>query len=196
MTEYEVPGAVVGIVENDTIVYLKGFGVRELGKPGKVDPDTRFQIASVTKYVTAGAIGTLVDEGKLDWDTPVVTYLPGFVLNDTYAGQHATLRDLLATVQGSGISTATCLAGSGIPIMRCSSKCATSSRAPVSGRSPYTRMPDFYRRGGRSCSRQSKLGGPDRHPDHPATQHDAVGGPPGDPVPGREPRIRPRWSRG
>ncbi len=96
MTEYEVPGAVVGIVENDTIVYLKGFGVRELGKPGKVDPDTRFQIASVTKYVTAGAIGTLVDEGKLDWDTPVVTYLPGFVLNDTYAGQHATLRDLLA----------------------------------------------------------------------------------------------------
>jgi CubicO group peptidase (beta-lactamase class C family) len=96
MTEFEVPGAVVGIVENDTVVYLKGFGVRELGKPREVDPDTRFQIASVTKYVTAGAIGTLVDEGKLDWDTPVVTYLPGFALNDTYAGEHATLRDLLA----------------------------------------------------------------------------------------------------
>ena len=44
MTEYEVPGAVVGIVENDTVVYLKGSGVREIGKPGKVDPDTRFQI--------------------------------------------------------------------------------------------------------------------------------------------------------
>jgi CubicO group peptidase (beta-lactamase class C family) len=96
MTEYEVPGAVVGIVENDTVVYLKGFGVRELGKPGKVDPDTRFQIASVSKYVTAGAAGSLVDEGKLDWDTPVVTYLPGFALKDTYAGEHATLRDLLA----------------------------------------------------------------------------------------------------
>ncbi len=96
MAEYEVPGAVVGIVENDTVVYLKGFGVREIGKPEKVDPDTRFQIASVSKYVTAGAIGTLVDEGKLDWDTPVVTYLPGFALKDTYAGEHATLRDLLA----------------------------------------------------------------------------------------------------
>ena len=96
MTEYEVPGAVVGIVENDTVVYLKGFGVREIGKPGKVDPDTRFQIASVSKYVTAGAVGSLVDEGKLDWDTPVVTYLPGFELKDTYAGEHATLRDLLA----------------------------------------------------------------------------------------------------
>ncbi len=96
MTEYEVPGAVVGIVENDTVVYLKGFGVQEIGKPGKVDPDTRFQIASVSKYVTGGAIGTLVDEGKLDWDSPVVTYLPGFKLKDTYAGEHATLRDLLA----------------------------------------------------------------------------------------------------
>jgi CubicO group peptidase (beta-lactamase class C family) len=96
LAEYEVPGAVVGIVENDTVVYLRGFGVRELGKPETVDPDTRFQIASVSKYITAGAVGSLVDEGKLDWDTPVVTYLPGFALQDTYAGEHATLRDLLA----------------------------------------------------------------------------------------------------
>lgn len=96
MTEYGVPGAVVGIVEDDKVVYLKGFGVREIKKPEKVDPDTRFQIASVSKYVTAGAVGSLVDEGKLAWDTPVVTYLPGFRLKDTYAGEHATLRDMLA----------------------------------------------------------------------------------------------------
>jgi CubicO group peptidase (beta-lactamase class C family) len=96
MAEYEVPGAVVGIVENDSVVSLKGFGVREIDKPGNVDIDTRFQIASVSKYVTAGAIGTLVDERKLDWDTPVARYLPGFALKDTYAGEHATLRDLLA----------------------------------------------------------------------------------------------------
>lgn len=96
MDGYSVPGAVVGIVENDSVVYLKGFGVREIGRSATVDPDTRFQIASVSKYVTAGAIGTLVDEGKLGWDTPVVAYLPGFALNDSYAGQHATLRDLLA----------------------------------------------------------------------------------------------------
>jgi len=100
MADYEVPGAVVAIVENDTVVYLKGFGVREYGKPERVDPDTRFQVASVTKYITAGAIGTLVDEGKLDWDIPVVTYLPGFALKDTYAEQHATLRDLLAHRSG------------------------------------------------------------------------------------------------
>jgi CubicO group peptidase (beta-lactamase class C family) len=96
MAEYEVPGAVVGIVENDTVVYLKGFGVRELGKPEKVDPDTRFQVASISKYFNAAGIGSLVEEGKLDWDTPVVTYLPNFALNDTYAGKHATLRDLLS----------------------------------------------------------------------------------------------------
>ena len=100
MTEYEIPGAVVAIVENDTVVYLKGFGVREYGKPEPVNPDTRFQIASVTKYITAGAIGTLVDEEKLEWDTPVVTYLPGFTLKDAYAGQQATLRDLLAHRSG------------------------------------------------------------------------------------------------
>ncbi len=96
MSEYEVPGAVVGIVENDTVVYLEGYGVRELGKPGMVNPDTRFQIASVTKYITGGAIGSLVDEGKLDWDTPVIEYLPGFKLKDTYISNHTTLRDLLA----------------------------------------------------------------------------------------------------
>jgi CubicO group peptidase (beta-lactamase class C family) len=96
MAEYEVPGAVVGIVQNDTVVYLKGFGVREIKKQALVDPDTRFQIASVSKYVTAGAVGSLVDEGRLGWDTPVVRYLPGFALKDPYAGEHATLRDLLA----------------------------------------------------------------------------------------------------
>ncbi|PKL70653.1 MAG: hypothetical protein CVV30_04710 [Methanomicrobiales archaeon HGW-Methanomicrobiales-1] len=100
MAEYEVPGAVVGIVENDTVVYLKGFGVREIGKPEKVDPDTRFQVASISKYFNAAGIGTLVEEGKLDWDTPVVTYLPGFALKDTYAGEHATLRDLLTHRSG------------------------------------------------------------------------------------------------
>lgn len=96
MEAYEVPGAVVGIVENDTVVYLHGFGVRELGKPETVDPDTRFQIASVTKYVTGAAIGTMVDDGKLDWDVPVVTYLPGFTLKDPYVANHSTLRDMLA----------------------------------------------------------------------------------------------------
>ena len=95
MAEYKVPGAVVGIVENDTVVYLKGFGVREVGKPEKVDPDTRFQVASISKYFNAAGTGTLVEEGKLDWDTPVVTYMPGIALKDTYATEHTTLRDLL-----------------------------------------------------------------------------------------------------
>lgn len=102
LAEYEVPGAVVGIVENDEVVYLEGFGVRELGQPETVDPDTRFQIASVSKFVTGTAIGTLVDEGKLDWDTPVAEYLPGFELRDEYAGEHATIRDLLAHRSGLG----------------------------------------------------------------------------------------------
>ncbi|MDN7024283.1 serine hydrolase [Methanoculleus sp. FWC-SCC1] len=96
LADYEVPGAVVGIVEGDRVIYLKGFGVREIGEPGTVDENTRFQVASVTKWFTGAAIGTIVDEGKLSWDTPVVEYIPEFALKDEYAGRYATLRDLLA----------------------------------------------------------------------------------------------------
>jgi CubicO group peptidase (beta-lactamase class C family) len=94
--EWGVPGVAVAVVKDDKVVFLKGYGVRRVGEPGEVDENTIFQLASVSKTFTAAALGTLVDEGKLGWDDPVVSHLPGFVLYDPYATMNATVRDLLA----------------------------------------------------------------------------------------------------
>lgn len=96
MKEYRVPGAAVAVVQDGRVVFLKGFGVRDVTKPAPVDEKTIFQLASVTKVLTAAAAATLVDEGKLDWDTPVINYLPEFVDYDPYITRYMTMRDLLA----------------------------------------------------------------------------------------------------
>lgn len=92
---WEVPGVSVVIVKDDRIVYAKGFGVRELGKPGKVDADTIFAIGSTTKAFTAAALGMLVDEKKIKWDGPVREYMPDFELYDPYVTRNVTVRDLI-----------------------------------------------------------------------------------------------------
>lgn len=93
---WQVPGAAVAIVKDDKIVYAKGFGVREEGKPAKVDLDTVFAIGSATKAFTAAALGMLVDEKKIAWDGVVHDYMPSFEMNDPYITSHATVRDLLS----------------------------------------------------------------------------------------------------
>ena len=94
--EWGVPGVAVVVVKDDRIVYARGFGVREVGKPGKVDPDTVFAIGSATKAFNGAALGMLVDDGKIKWDGVVHDYMPAFVLADPYATSHATVRDLLS----------------------------------------------------------------------------------------------------
>jgi CubicO group peptidase (beta-lactamase class C family) len=96
LQEYGVPGAVVVVASPSSTVFLKGFGVRRLGASGAVDGDTRFQIASMSKFVAATAIATLVDRGIVSWDAPVQTFSPGTVLAEPYATGNATLRDYLA----------------------------------------------------------------------------------------------------
>lgn len=96
LREYQVPGAAIAIVQDDRVTLLKGYGVRTTGQPGNVDTNTIFQIASDSKTFTAAAAGLLVDEGKLDWDEPIINHLPGFMLADEYATRKMTMRDLLA----------------------------------------------------------------------------------------------------
>jgi CubicO group peptidase (beta-lactamase class C family) len=95
LKEFQAPGAAVVIVRDGEIVYLKGFGVREKGKPEKVTPDTVFPIASCSKAFTATAIAMLADEGKLKWDDKVREHLDYFRLSDELADRDVTLRDLL-----------------------------------------------------------------------------------------------------
>ena len=89
------PGAAVAIVENGKIVHVKGYGVRELGKPDPVTADSLFEIASTTKAFTALTVAMLADDGKLAWDDPVRKHYPGFRLLDALANENVTVRDLL-----------------------------------------------------------------------------------------------------
>jgi CubicO group peptidase (beta-lactamase class C family) len=94
--DWEVPGLAIVVVRNDSVLVAKGYGVRELGKPERVDGNTVFNIASLTKSFTAAAAATLVDEAKISWDTPVHQLLPEYVLSDPWLMQNVTLRDLLS----------------------------------------------------------------------------------------------------
>jgi len=93
--EWQIPGAAVAVVKDGRTVVAKGYGVRELGRPDPVDADTLFDIASLTKSYTAAAIASMVDEGLLDWDRPVRSYLPSLEFSDPYLTANVTLRDLL-----------------------------------------------------------------------------------------------------
>src|SRR5579862_5352358 len=95
MKDWKVPGAAVAIVKDQSVVYMKGFGVRELGKSDPVTPDTLFDIGSCTKAFTSAAIAILVDEGKMQWDGKVNEYIPFFHLRDQLADENVTVRDLL-----------------------------------------------------------------------------------------------------
>ena len=95
MAGWGVPGMAVGVAKDGKVVYMKGFGYRDVEKQLPVTPKTLFAIGSSTKAFTAMAVGMLVDDGKLDLDTPVIEYLPDFRLYDDYATLHTTPRDLL-----------------------------------------------------------------------------------------------------
>ncbi|HEX9164099.1 MAG TPA: serine hydrolase domain-containing protein, partial [Thermoanaerobaculia bacterium] len=88
MTKWKVPAMSIAIVENDRVVYLKGFGEH-------VTPDTLFQIGSDTKAFTTTAMAMLVDEKKMSWDDPVRKYIEYFHLSDPCADSMVTLRDIV-----------------------------------------------------------------------------------------------------
>ncbi|MFL6197204.1 MAG: serine hydrolase [Thermoanaerobaculia bacterium] len=98
--DWRIPGLAVAIVKEGKVVYARGFGYRDVEKKLPVTPDTLFAIASCTKAFTTFALGTLVDEGRLDWDKPVRTYLPGFEMYDPNTTAMITPRDLVTHRSG------------------------------------------------------------------------------------------------
>ncbi|KAF9361258.1 hypothetical protein BGX26_004777 [Mortierella sp. AD094] len=90
-----IPGMSIAIAYKGNIIYAKGFGRRNEQDP--FTEDTLAPIGSLTKAFTATAIGELVAEGKMDWDTtPVNQYLPEFELKDPILTSQLTLADLLS----------------------------------------------------------------------------------------------------
>ncbi len=100
VAEWKVPGMAVSIVKDGKVIYAQGFGFRNVKQGLKVTPHTLFAIGSCSKAFTAADMGILVDEGKVDLDKPVRTYLPTFKLFDIVATEHMTPRDLLCHRSG------------------------------------------------------------------------------------------------
>jgi len=98
--QFDVPGIAVAIVEDGRIVFERGYGPRELGKPQAIDANTLFAIASNTKAFTATSLSMLADEGKLSLDDRVIDHLPWFRMNDAYVTREMRIRDLLAHRSG------------------------------------------------------------------------------------------------
>jgi CubicO group peptidase (beta-lactamase class C family) len=95
-----VPGVAVGVVHDDEVLYLKGFGARKAGAKGRVGPDTVFQLASVSKPVASTVVAAAVGEKTVGWDDPVVEHSPGFALKDPWVTRHVTLADLFSHRSG------------------------------------------------------------------------------------------------
>lgn len=95
LKEWQVPGVAVLVVKDGKVVVMKGYGVKEMGKPDKVDENTLYMIASNSKAYTGTLLANLEYEKKISLNDKVTKYLPRFKLSDACATQLCTIKDLL-----------------------------------------------------------------------------------------------------
>ena len=101
---FTVPGAAVAIVKDGKVVLAKGYGVRRLGEPDAGGCAARSSASPPTRSCSPPRrIGLLVEEGKLEWDAPVIRYLPWFAMYDPFVTRELTVRDLLVHRSGLGL---------------------------------------------------------------------------------------------
>ena len=100
MQELGIPGASIALIDGGKVVYEGGFGVRELGKPERVDENTLFMAASNTKGMTTLLLSELVDEKKLKWDQPVIDVYPSFKLGDAETTKKVLVKNLICACTG------------------------------------------------------------------------------------------------
>jgi len=101
MARHKVPGASLAVLAGDEVTELAG-GVTNLRTGVEVTTDTVFQIGSIGKVWTTTLVMQLVDDGVLDLDEPVRTYLPEFRVADPYVTDRVSLRHLLSHTSGIG----------------------------------------------------------------------------------------------
>lgn len=88
------PGMAIGMVLDGKVLLNEGFGLRDLDKKLPVTPNTLFAIGSSSKAFTTAGLAILADRGLLDWDKPVVNYMPDFKLFDDFSTQEMNAIDL------------------------------------------------------------------------------------------------------
>ena len=103
MASFNVPGIAVAIVKDGKVIHSKGYGLRSINSKDKTDENTLFAIASNSKAFTSAALGILVDEGKLTWNSRVIDFIPEFRLYSPYVTEEFTIRDLLTHRSGLGL---------------------------------------------------------------------------------------------
>ncbi len=99
IARWGIPGLAVGIVQDDEIVYAKGWGVQSLETGAPVTLDSIFCVASVSKCFVATAVVQLAERGKINLDAPLVHYLPYFQMDDERY-PHITIRQILSHTSG------------------------------------------------------------------------------------------------
>src|SRR6201996_2666925 len=100
MNKTKVPGLAVAVVYGDKTVFAQGYGVRRVGDVTKVDADTVFEIASVSKPLASTVVASLVGTGDVRWDDKIAVLDPEFALSDKDATAQVTVRDLFAHRSG------------------------------------------------------------------------------------------------
>ncbi len=103
MADHGVPGLALAVVRGGEVLVAKGYGVRTLGRPERVDEHTLFGIASNTKAFTATALALLVEEKRIAWEDLVIDHLPWFRMSDPWVTSQLTVRDLLVHRSGLGL---------------------------------------------------------------------------------------------
>ncbi|GAA4368359.1 serine hydrolase domain-containing protein [Nocardioides caricicola] len=97
--KHQVPGAQLAVLDGDTITEVAA-GVLSIRTGCPVRTDALFLPGSIGKLYTATLVLMLADEGKVDLDRPVKTYLPDFEVRDVHARDTVTVRDLLRHSSG------------------------------------------------------------------------------------------------
>lgn len=95
-SEQNLPGLSVAVGVNGEIVWAEGFGWADVDKQTPVTPGTRFRIGTISMPLTAGAVGLLIDRGRLQLDDPIQKYVPEF----PQTKWPVTLRQLMAHTSG------------------------------------------------------------------------------------------------
>ena len=99
MKAYAIPGVAVAVWAGGQ-EYVKGYGVTNVDHPLPVDGDTVFRIGSTTKTFTGTTMMRLVEQGKVDLDSPVRRYIPDFAVADASVSATVTVRQLLNHTSG------------------------------------------------------------------------------------------------
>jgi CubicO group peptidase (beta-lactamase class C family) len=103
LADQDVPGAAIGICDASGVLWSQGFGTTRRGGDHPVSTRTMFSVQSVSKMYAATAVMLAVQDGLLDLDEPITSYLPSFTVNSSWEEApeaRITLRHLLSHTAG------------------------------------------------------------------------------------------------